>query len=83
MEAQIIGPGRQGGAKGHAAGAPLGFGWALALEFGGRFGLELVDFVRQIAAARAERVPSFLRSASAAAMERRWTRVNALVRQQA
>ncbi len=45
----------------------------LALETGGRFSRELGEFLRQLAHARSLAAPSFLRAATAAAYERRWS----------
>ena len=50
----------------------------LALETGGRFSRELGEFLRQLAHARSLAAPSFLRAATAAAYERRWSRMLAV-----
>ena len=50
----------------------------LAIETGGRFSQELGDFLRQMAQAKSSSVPWYLRSSTAAAYERRWTRMLAV-----
>ncbi len=50
----------------------------LALETGGRFSAETVDFLRQLAEAKALSVPSYLRASAAIAFQRRWTRMLAV-----
>ena len=50
----------------------------LALETGGRLSTETVDFLLQLARARARMVPSYLRQASTYAFFRRWTRLLAV-----
>ena len=50
----------------------------LALETGGRLSTETVNFVLQLAIARARTVPSYLRQASTYAFFRRWTRLLAV-----
>ena len=47
----------------------------VAIETGGRWSSEAVEFVRQLAFARARKVPSFMQFATALAWERRWTRM--------
>ena len=47
----------------------------LAIETGGRFSQELGEFLRQLAQARSLFAPSFLRAPTAAAYERRWSRM--------
>ena len=47
----------------------------VAIETGGRWSSEAVEFVRQLAFARAREVPSFMQFATALAWERRWTRM--------
>ena len=44
----------------------------VALETGGRFSSETVEFLRQLSAAKALSVPSFLRHSAQIAFERRW-----------
>ncbi len=50
----------------------------LALETGGRFSPETVEFIRQLADAKALGVPEYLRAPTAAAYQRRWTRMLAV-----
>ena len=50
----------------------------LALETGGRFNLETVEFLRELAEAKALTVPAFLRASAAVAYQRRWTRLLAV-----
>ena len=50
----------------------------LAIETGGRFSEEAVDFLKQLSWARARAAPSYLRKATAHAFERRWTRMLAV-----
>ena len=50
----------------------------LALEVGGRFSTETVDFFQQLAQAKSMTVPPFLRSSAAVAFQRRWTRMLAV-----
>ena len=50
----------------------------LAIETGGRFSQALGDFLRQMAQAKSSSVPWYLRSSTAAAYERRWTRMLAV-----
>ena len=50
----------------------------LAVESGGRFSVETVEFLRQLAEAKALTVPAFLRASAAVAYQRRWTRLLAV-----
>ena len=50
----------------------------LAIELGGRFSTETGEFLRQLAAAKALTVPSYLRGSAAVAFERRWSRMLAM-----
>ena len=50
----------------------------LALETGGRFSAETVEFLRQLAEAKALAVPSYQRASAAIAFQRRWTRMLAV-----
>lgn len=50
----------------------------LAVELGGRFSSETVEFLRQLSEAKAQTVPSYLRASAARAYERRWTRMLAI-----
>ena len=50
----------------------------LALETGGRFSAETMEFLRQLAAAKALSVTPLLRASSAAAFQRRWVRMLAV-----
>ena len=50
----------------------------LAVETGGRFSAETAESLRQLAGAKAQSAPSFLRGAVAAAFEKRWSRLLAL-----
>ena len=50
----------------------------LAVEVGGRFSGETVEFFRQLAAAKSSSAPSYLRTSAAAAYERRWSRMLAV-----
>ena len=50
----------------------------LALETAGRFSAETVDFLHQLAQAKALTVPSYLRSSTVVAFQRRWTRMLAV-----
>ena len=47
----------------------------VAIETGGRWSSEAVDFVRQLAFAKAREVPSFMLFSTALPWERRWTRM--------
>ena len=47
----------------------------VAIETGGRWSTEAVDFVRQLSFAKAREVPSFMQFSTALAWERRWTRM--------
>ena len=55
----------------------------LALEVGGRWSEEAVDFVRLLAKAKARTVPQLLRSAAQAAFIHRWTGILAVAAQRA
>ena len=50
----------------------------LAMETGGRFSEELANFIAQLAQAKAQAAPSYLRSSAARAFERRWCRMLAV-----
>ncbi len=50
----------------------------LALETGGRFSRETVEFLQQLSGAKALSVPTYLRASAAAAFQRRWTRMLAV-----
>ena len=50
----------------------------LAIETGGRFSAETMDFLQQLGQAKAMAVPSFLRTSAAVAYQRRWTRMLAV-----
>ena len=50
----------------------------LALETGGRFSDETADFLRQLANAKAQAAPRYLRRSTAVAYERRWSRMLAV-----
>ena len=50
----------------------------LAIETGGRFSQETVEFLRQLAEAKALTAPSFQRTSAAVAFQRRWTRMLAV-----
>ena len=47
----------------------------VAIETGGRWSTEAVDFVRQLSFAKAWEAPSFMQFSTALAWERRWTRM--------
>ena len=47
----------------------------VALETGGRWSSEAVDFIWQLAQAKAREVPSFITHQTALVWERRWTRM--------
>ena len=47
----------------------------VAIETGGRWSDEAVDFIWQLATAKARESPSFMRHQAALAWERRWTRM--------
>ncbi len=48
------------------------------IETGGPFSSGTAEFLRQLAASRAQSVPSYLRASTAAACERRWSRMLAI-----
>ncbi len=50
----------------------------VVVEVGGRFSEETVEFLRQLAASRAQSVQTFLRGSAASAFERRWSRMLAM-----
>ena len=50
----------------------------LALETGGKFSSETVDFLQQLGEAKALTVPSFLRTSAAVAFQCRWTQMLAV-----
>ena len=48
---------------------------ALAIELGGRFSQETAEFLRELASAKAEASPDYLRKSVARAFERRWSKM--------